>query len=83
MSGVAVGAQGALDIHEQGLLNYGGLGCGRGPDQAIRTYRGPEGLDRKPEQDQRRLAIRRSRTTGAARELQGRAGNRNRTRAGA
>ena len=108
----AVGAQGALDIHEQGLLNYGGLGCGRGPDQAIRTYRGPggawqetgtepeqtreqgllnygglscgrgpdqairtyrgpEALGRKPEQNQSRLAIRRSRTTGAARELQG------------
>ena len=24
MRGVAVGAQGALDIHEQGILNYGG-----------------------------------------------------------
>ena len=49
MRGVAVGAQGALDIHEQGLLSYGGLGCGRGPDQAIQTYRGPRVLGRKPE----------------------------------
>ena len=40
MRRVAVGAQGALGIHEQGLLNYGGLNCGRGPDQAIRTYKG-------------------------------------------
>ena len=50
----AVGAQGALDIHEQGLLNYGGLSCRRGLDQAIRTYRGPGVLGRKPEQDQSR-----------------------------
>ena len=54
----AVGAQGALDVQEQGLLNYGGPKLWKRSGSGEPDLQGPEALGRKPEQDQSRLASR-------------------------